>query len=353
MKKAVALMLALIMALSLFGCSSSKPSESKAPEGSKAPSSAAPSASNAPAEEPAEVLTLKFDSSFTIGTPLNDIPQEVIKRVAEASNGTIVIEDFPNDSMGTSPERAPMLMAGETDISAHALSVFDQYNPQQTVLNAFFMFESWDHYRACQETDVYKTIVSNLESAINATLVSDVYLGRRNFLSKKPIESLADLQGLKFRTPNEPMPIAAIQALGAAATPIVGSEVYTALQNGTAEASESGAAEIVNRAFYEICDYITFTGHQYQTQCIFISDAARERMTDEQYELIASVIKEVCDEYTIKQQEYEAEAEQFLREECTCFDIDLTEIRNAVQSMYDDFDEDWGDGTWEAFKALA
>ena len=349
MKKATILMLVLAMTLSLFGCSQAKPAESTAPADSTAPTT-----TQAPADSaPAEVLTLKFDSGFTAGTPLAEIPQEVITRVYDASNGTIVIEDYPLDALGTSPERAPMLMSGQLDISAHALSVFDQYNPQQTIMNAFFMFESWDHYRACQETDVYKKIISDLESVIHATVVSDVYLGRRNMLSKAPIESMADLKGVKFRVPNEPMPIDAVQALGAAATPIVGPEVYSALQNGTAEATESGAVEIVNRAFYEVCGNITFTGHQYQTQCIFISDAAKARMTDEQYELITSIIKEVCEEYTVKQQEAEAEQEQFLREKCTAFDIDLTEMREAVQATYDNYDADWGDGTWEAFKALA
>lgn len=347
MKKTVALVLSAIMCLTLFaGCGKETPSSTPAAsQGSEAPTTTkAPSA---------DKLTLKLDSGFTAGTVLAEIPQEIIKRVTEASNGTIEIQDFPQDALGTSPERAPMLMAGELDISVHALSVFDQYNPKQTILNAFFMFESWDHYKACQETDIYKGIISDLEKAIHATVVSDVYLGRRNMLSKKPIESLESLKGMKFRVPNEPMPIAAIKALGAAATPIVGPEVYTALQNGTAEATESPAAEIVNRAFYEICNYLTFTAHQYQTYCFFISDAAKARMTEDQYNLITKIIKEVCDEYTVKQQASEAEAEKFLREKCTCFDIDLTEMRNAVQSIYDDYDDVWGDGAWEAFKALA
>ncbi|MBQ5954249.1 MAG: TRAP transporter substrate-binding protein [Lachnospiraceae bacterium] len=347
MKKTLSLVLAAIMCLTLMaGCGQDTPSST--PAGSKGSESVTTTA-----EKPAEVLKLKLDSGFTAGTVLADIPQEIIKRVSEASKGTIVIEDFPQDALGTSPERAPMLIAGELDISVHALSVFDQYNPKQTIMNAFFMFESWDHYRACQDTDVYRTIVSDLEKAIHATLVSDVYLGRRNMLSKKPIQSLADLKGVKFRVPNEPMPIAAIKALGAAATPVVGPEVYTALQNGTAEATESPAAEIVNRAFYEVINNLTFTAHQYQTYCFFISDPAKARMTEEQYNLITSVIKEVCDEYTVKQQASEAEAEKFLREKCNCYDIDLTEMRNAVQSIYDDYDDVWGDGAWETFKALA
>ena len=134
MKKTVALVLSAIMCLTLFaGCGKETPSSTPAAsQGSEAPTTTkAPSA---------DKLTLKLDSGFTAGTVLAEIPQEIIKRVTEASNGTIEIQDFPQDALGTSPERAPMLMAGELDISVHALSVFDQYNPKQTILNAFFMF---------------------------------------------------------------------------------------------------------------------------------------------------------------------------------------------------------------------
>lgn len=85
-------------------------------------------------------------------------------------------------------DRAAMLMAGDADISMQALSVFDSYNPRQGVMSAFFMFESWDHYKKCTDSDTYKQLINELEKVIGATKVGEVYYAKRNFLSTRPIK---------------------------------------------------------------------------------------------------------------------------------------------------------------------
>ena len=98
---------------------------------------------------------------------------------------------------------------------------------------------------------------------------------------------------------------------------------------------------------------MTMTAHQYQTMVYFMSDACRSKLTDEQFQIVCEVVQEACAEYNTLAQESEKKSEDLLREKITCFDIDLTEFYQAAETMYEQYDDVWGEGTWEAFKALA
>ena len=347
MKKIIAAFLLLAMTIGLYACAKTPaPSSETAAAAPSETAAATPSESDQPIE-----LTL---SDGMIGDHiLHGCSQKIKDEIEKRTNGAVTVHYYSGDTLGTAQERADMLMAGETDIDMSALSVYDSYNPQQGIMSAFFMFESWEHYLKCTQSDEYKAILSSLEKTIGATVLGEVYYAKRNFLSTKPIESFADVQGMKFRVPNEAMPIAGITAIGAVPTPLAGSEVYMALSNGTVDATENGADQIVNQAFYEVAPYMTMTAHQYQTMVYFMSDACRSKLTDEQFQIVCEVVQEACAEYNTLAQESEKKSEDLLREKITCFDIDLTEFYQAAETMYEQYDDVWGEGTWEAFKALA
>ena len=332
MKRIVASLLSATMILGLGACSSSGSVEISQAGGT---------------------VELTLDSGLTPTHIINKCGEALVDLVNEKTNGEVQITFYPADTLGNSSERVAMLMGGETDISMQALSAFDSYNPRQGVVNAFFMFNDWDHYQKYMESDIYGEVMSGLEEATGATVLGEVYYNRRHIVSKKPVQSLADLKGLKFRVPNEPMPIASIEALGASPTPMAGNEVYMALQNGTIDATENGAEQIVAQAFYEVAPYMTFTAHQYQTQLFVLSDAGRQKLSDEQFELLCEAVDEVTAEYNTLIQESEAEYEEQLRSQISCYDIDTSEFRTACEAMYDQHDDEWGDGTWEAIRALA
>lgn len=345
MKKILSAALSLAMLISLCACGSSSSS------GTASSGAASSGAASSEAVEPVELV---MTSGATTEHIISKFGAEIMENVEAATNGAVTIKYYPGDSMGASGERIDMLANGDIDIDIQALSAFDSYNPRQGIMSAFFMFESWDHYRAVTESDTYKEIIAGLEDALDITDLGDVYYAKRNILSSVPVNSIEDLQGLKFRVPNEAMPIAGVGALGAAPTPMSGNEVYSSLQNNTIQATENGAEQIVTSAFYEVAPYMAVTAHQYQTMHLLMSNSTRDKLTDEQFEIICNVIDEAVEKYDVLAQESEAEKEQFLRDNITVNDtIDLEPFYDALEAMYEEYDDVWGDGTWEAFKALA
>lgn len=344
MRKVAALVLGCIMMASLSACGGTE-SEDKAGDTTVKDSKTETSAGGS--------VELTMASGATTEHILSKFGQALADAIHEKTDGTVTVKYYPGDTLAEAGQRLEMNMNGDLDIDIQALSVYDSYNPQQGIMSAFFMFESWEHYRAVTESDTYAKIIEGLEGATGLTDLGDVYYAKRNFLSKTPIQSLSDMENMKFRTPNEEMPIAFIKALGAAPTPMSGNEVYTSLQNGTITATENGAEQIVNSAFYEVADNMTMTAHQYQTMHIMLSQMAKEKLSEEQLKAVQEAVDETVAEYDPLCQEQEATQEEFLRENINVYDIDLTEFYDAAEKTYDDFEDVWGDGTWEKFKELA
>jgi tripartite ATP-independent transporter DctP family solute receptor len=81
--------------------------------------------------------------------------------------------------------------------------------------------------------------------------------------SKRPINTPADLQGIKLRVPEGKWRVKMFQAYGANPSPMKFSEVFTALQTGVMDAQENPFTQIYSAKFQEVQKYLSLTGHVY------------------------------------------------------------------------------------------
>ncbi|MGC2519398.1 MAG: TRAP transporter substrate-binding protein [Burkholderiales bacterium] len=81
--------------------------------------------------------------------------------------------------------------------------------------------------------------------------------------NKHPIDTPADLKGIKLRVPEGKWRVKMFQAYGANPSPMKYSEVFTALQTGVMDGQENPFAQIYSAKFYEVQKYLSLTGHVY------------------------------------------------------------------------------------------
>lgn len=86
---------------------------------------------------------------------------------------------------------------------------------------------------------------------------------RHNTNSVRPIEKPSNLEGINHRTQESRVQVDTWEALGANATPMAWTEVYTALQQGVMDSQENPLATIYDVNFYEVQDYLNITQHVY------------------------------------------------------------------------------------------
>jgi tripartite ATP-independent transporter DctP family solute receptor len=81
--------------------------------------------------------------------------------------------------------------------------------------------------------------------------------------SKRPINTPADLQGIKLRVPEGKWRVKMFQTYGANPSPMKFSEVFTALQTGVMDGQENPFTQIYSAKFQEVQKFISLTGHVY------------------------------------------------------------------------------------------
>ena len=96
-------------------------------------------------------------------------------------------------------------------------------------------------------------------------VVGPAFHGFRQFLVKKPVDSLSSLQGMKICAPGIPAYIELIRALGANPATVPFEEVYTAVQQGVVDGIEQPLVAIKDKRFYEVAKHLTMTNHMAET----------------------------------------------------------------------------------------
>jgi tripartite ATP-independent transporter DctP family solute receptor len=182
---------------------------------------------------------------------------------ANAAQSTVEIKVFPASQLGQTREvieamRLGSGAAGTTGGPAEYASFVRRLG----VLGLPFLWKSYDHALRVLDGPVGKELDGDMEKAGFKTLSWAVSWGYRNVItSKKEVKQAADLKGLKIRTIPTKVFVAAINSMGANATPMNFGEIYTSLQSGVLDGYEHTAATTISFKMYEVACCMALTKH--------------------------------------------------------------------------------------------
>ncbi|SFH97572.1 DctP family TRAP transporter solute-binding subunit [Albimonas pacifica] len=185
--------------------------------------------------------------------------------VESASNGAIEVQLFPNGQLGKDDEVVDQVRAGIVESTISSSGGMAQHYPLVGVFDIPFAFPNIGVASKVitKESDFGRTFVADLEGATGLKVLGLIDSG--GFFaftnSKKPIETVADMQGLRIRTMTLPTHEAMIASLGGQPTPLPWAEVYTALQTGVADGQMNPVPIIAFARFDEVQKYLSITNH--------------------------------------------------------------------------------------------
>lgn len=106
--------------------------------------------------------------------------------------------------------------------------------------------------------------------------------GWRNFATvATPVRVAEDLRGLKLRTVTAPIQQEMMRQLGASATPIAWSELYSALATRVVEGTKNSVQDIVGMKFHEHIKHLTLDGHAYMAAMWWYSEDLWQQLSPE------------------------------------------------------------------------
>lgn len=348
MKKALALLLAVVMVMSLAACGSSdaKTETTAAPttEAAAVETTAATEAeTTAPATEAAKPVNLTVAYADPEDSVFGKGAAAFAEKLSELSGGTMTCTMFANGTLGSIPEVAAMIQQGTCDVSPIVTSSLVDFCPELGVFDLPFLFADYADARTVIGGEA-GTYLAEKMAASNMHVASWMTMGFRETTSKKPIESVADFSGVKIRTQSNEVHQAIFNTLGASATIISFSELYTAMEQGTVDAQENPYVNIANNAYYEVQDYLVETNHVFQLAALLVSESTYSKLTDQQKAWVDEAAAYAADVEWAATETDNAAAKQ------TCIDkgmkfvaLDHEELLNATKSVYETYQDKYGD----------
>ncbi|MDY8108712.1 TRAP transporter substrate-binding protein [Fulvimarina sp. 2208YS6-2-32] len=272
-----------------------------------------------------ETYALKLGHTGAPNHHFQEISERFAELVSERTDGAVKIEVFPSDSLGKQVELVEGTFLGTTDMVLTSDAVLSNFAPEIGIVNLPFIFRDSDHVRAVLDGEIGEQLSAKVEEQ-GATVLAWWENGFRHITnSKRPIETSADVAGLKLRVPEGPVFVDTFTTLGANATPIAFTELYSALQLGVVDGQENPPAHILTQKFYEVQDFASKTAHIYLSSPLLVSNIALERLPEEYRTVLKTTAKELAPVHTAMV--LEAEAKQW--EEIAAAGMAINEVDKA------------------------
>lgn len=235
----------------------------------------------------ADGYVLKLAHDQTDGHPYDLAAERFAEGVEQATQGAVRIDIFPAAQLGDSPEQIEGLHLGTLDLALAAFSHASQFCPEFGLFGAPFLFEDEAHFAAVFDGAVGDSLDQACNRRYSVRLLSTLTSGYRVlFNGRRPVESVADLQGLKIRVMGGEADALTWQAFGAIPVPMPYSEVYSALQAGVIDGAENEPASVLSNKFYEAAPYFAPTNHLVLPMGLFISERTLDRLPEHHREVL-------------------------------------------------------------------
>ena len=191
------------------------------------------------------------------------------KEVAARTGGRYKVETFYNGSLGGERESIEAVQLGTQELAFSSTGPVPNFVPDAKILDVPFLFRDKAHARAVLDGPIGQELLTKFDAKGFKALAWAENGFRHMTNSKRDVKAPDDLKGLKMRTMENPVHIAAYKGLGIITTPMAFPEVFTALQQGTVDGQENPLPVIMSAKFSQVQKHLSLTGHVY-SPCIFV-----------------------------------------------------------------------------------
>jgi len=235
-------------------------------------------------------VSMTIASTFEPGHILVQSAERFKEQIEEESDGDISVEISAGGSYGSEGEIGELVSQG--GVEAHSAGSFPyfQFAPEFWFFGCPFVLSDYEQLLSVLESDEMQEAHDTLiENGNQRPIGQQIYRGSRHFTSNSPIREPADVEGLNLRLPELEPWVTTWEEVGASPTPVALDELYSALEQGTVDASEGGAEQISSFNLHEVQSHLSLTGHLIANGNIYINESFYQGLDETHQELIMEV----------------------------------------------------------------
>jgi TRAP-type transport system periplasmic protein len=216
------------------------------------------------------------------------------KEVEKRTNGRYKVQTFYNGALGGERESLEAVQLGTQELTLTSTGPVPNFVPETKILDVPFLFRDKAHARAVLDGPIGQDLLNKFDAKGFKALVWAENGFRHMTNSKRDVKLPEDLKGLKMRTMENPVHIAAYKGFGIITTPMAFPEVFTALQQGTVDGQENPLSVIISAKFDQVQKHLTLTGHVYSPCVIVMNKAAFDKLAPADKQAFLGAAKEAA-----------------------------------------------------------
>ncbi len=240
----------------------------------------------------AQERAIKFANQNGKGHPVILGMERFAELVNSRSGGRLKVTVYPGGALGSDQANVSALQGGTLEMASMNSGIFASVVREFAIYDFPFLFANPAEADAVVDGDFGKRLHARLA---DKGLVGLAYyeLGFRQISnSRRPLNRVEDIAGLKLRVIPNPINVDWVSALGANPTPLPFPELYAALEQRAVDGQENPVPTINSAKLFEVQKHLAITNHQYNPQSVVISKKFWDSLSDADRKLLQDAASE-------------------------------------------------------------
>src|ERR1700753_1380415 len=270
------------------------------------------------------------------GYPTVAATENLGKKLEAATDGRLTVRMYPSMQLGGEKETIEQTQIGAIQLLRVSAGTVGPIVDDINVVNMPFLFRNMAHAEQMMDGPIGQELLDKITADANAGLVALCWMNagaRSLYNTKRPIKSIEDIKGLKFRVIGNPIFIDMMNALGGNGVAMGYDQVFSALQTDVIDGAENNPPSYVFSNHYTAAKYFSLTEHLVIPEVLVFSKRAWSGLSSDDQGLIRKFAREAQMEERVLWNKYEQQAmEKAQAAGCQIVEIaDKTPFQNAVK----------------------
>ena len=276
------------------------------------------------------------------GSAQHELGKKFAEEVKRLSGGKHRVKLFLNGQLGSEQDTVNDAALGTLDMSLLAINNITPFSPTVGIFTLPYVILSLDDAVKLTQGPVGQELVENTIRDAKVRIIGWTYTGFRVLTnSKKPVRTVADLEGLVIRVPKNEIMLDTYKSWGINATPMAWSETFTALQQKVVDGQDNPYLTVHSMKFYEVQKYITNIRYIFSIEPLIVSEAVFQDLDEETQQMLIDAGKAA----TMHSAEHLRKSEAAIREDLMSRGMEIMDpadgekefIERATQAVWPKF----------------
>ncbi len=240
-------------------------------------------------------MVMKASDVHPTGYPTVEAIERMGKKLEAATGGRLSIQMFPSMQLGGEKEMIEQAQLGALQFARISVGPMGTLVPEFNVFNLPFVFRDTKHMEAVIDGPIGDEMLQKLSDHPTSNLIGLCWMNagsRHVYNSKRPIEKVEDLKGLKIRMMGNPLFVDTMNALGGNGVAMGFDQLINAMQTGVVDGAENNEPSYASGQHYRYAKYYSRTGHLMIPEIVVFSRRTWRSLSADDQALLRKLAKE-------------------------------------------------------------